>query len=592
MALPLFGIAVFLMTLQLLEASSAHDDLVVLTKKGRVRGLPVSVPGGEVSAFLGIPYAEPPLRSLRFKRPVPSKAWQGVLETTRFSPACFQPVDTSFPGFLGVEMWNPNMGMSEDCLYLNVWVPQPRPHLAPVMVWIYGGGFTTGTTSLSMYDGRFLSHTEGVVVVSMNYRLGPLGFLVLQGSADVRGNMGLFDQRLALQWVAENIEAFGGDPQSVTLFGESAGAGAIGFHLLSQGSHNLFTRAILQSGSVNAPWAIVPPQEAWNRSLELARLLGCPLDARIETCLRNVPPNDLVNRQFEVVKIRPLISIAFPPTIDSDFLSDLPEALLQVGRLKKADLLLGLTRDEGTFFLVYGAPGFSITNESLITREDFLKGVEATIPSFSQISQEAVVFQYTDWTDEFSGEKNRNMMNHIVSDYYFSCPMLDFSRKSAAFGSRVFMYFFEHRSSRNPWPKWMGVMHGEEIEFVFGLPLNSSLGYTKEEEAMSRRMMKHWATFARTGNPNSQGSEWPPFTAEKQEYISLNTDVLKVQRMLKAQKCKLWDSFLSKLEVITVGMDKAELQWKSQFQRWYSYMLDWRNQFAEYSARKQQCVLP
>ncbi|KAL4646981.1 cholinesterase-like [Arapaima gigas] len=592
MMVPLLSITIFLLALQLLGASSVHDELTVLTKQGKVQGVSLSVPGGYVSAFLGIPFAEPPLGSLRFKRPVPRKVWTGTLETKRFSQACFQPVDTTFPGFWGAEMWNPNTEMSEDCLYLNVWVPRPRPRLAPVMVWIYGGGFSTGTASLPMYDGRFLSHTEGVVIVSMNYRLGPLGFLVLRDSVDVQGNMGLFDQRLALQWVAGNIEAFGGNPRSVTLFGESAGAGAVGFHVVSQGSHGLFNRAILQSGSVNAPWAIIPPAEAWNRSLELARLLGCPPGADVETFLRNAPPEKLVNQQFEVVNVKPLVSIAFPPTIDGDFLSDLPEVLVHTGRFKDADLLLGLNKDEGSYFLVYGAPGFSKMNDSLISREDFLNGVKATMPSFSNISQEAIVLQYTDWTDEFNVEKNRNALNHIVGDLFFTCPMLDFAHSAAAFGRRVFMYFFEHRSSINPWPEWMGVMHGYEIEFVFGLPLNDNLGFTDKEKAMSRRMMKHWANFARTGNPNGGGAEWPEFSAEKQEYVSLNTNDLKVQRMLKAQECKLWHSFVPKLEMITVSVDEAEVQWKTQFQHWHSYMTEWKNQFADYNLRKQQCGTP
>ncbi|XP_009458843.1 PREDICTED: cholinesterase-like, partial [Nipponia nippon] len=187
-----------------------------------------------VTAFLGIPYAEPPLGHLRFRPPRPARPWHGVLDASSHHHACYQAVDTMFPGFGGSEMWNPNREMSEDCLYLNVWVPVPRPSAAvPVLVWIYGGGFYSGAASLDVYDGRYLAAAEGVVVVSMNYRVGALGFLALPGHPEAPGNVGLLDQRLALRWVRDNVGAFGGDAGAVTLFGESAGAASVGLHLLS-----------------------------------------------------------------------------------------------------------------------------------------------------------------------------------------------------------------------------------------------------------------------------------------------------------------------------------------------------------------------
>ncbi|XP_048837413.1 cholinesterase-like isoform X2 [Brienomyrus brachyistius] len=574
--------------LQLLAVSHAEDQLTILTKQGSVLGLQVPVPGGQVSAFLGIPYADPPVGDLRFKQPIPRKPWSGVWEATRYSHSCHQPLDTSFPGFLGSEMWNPNTEMSEDCLYLNIWMPHPKPTRASVMVWIYGGGFSTGSASLPLYDGRFLSHTEGVLVVSMNYRLGPLGFLALPGSMDVLGNAGLFDQRLALQWVAENIESFGGDPGSVTLFGESAGAAAVGFHVLSPGSRGLFARAILQSGTLNAPWAAIPLEEAQDRSMALARLLGCLPEpgVDVESCLRSMQPTDLVNRQNDVVKL-PLVGTTFPPTVDGVFLTDLPKVLLQFGQFSTSNLLLGVNRDEGAYFLPYGAPGFSIMHESLISREDFLVGVALALPGFSQISQEAVVLQYTDWEDEFSGCKNRDALNHVVGDHFFTCPLLDFVRTFAGFGNKAFVYYFGQRSSRNPWPQWMGVMHGYEIEFVFGLPLNLSLGYTEEEEAVSRKMMKLWANFAKTGSPTTSGSEWPPFEGVRQEYVSLDADPLKIERFLRAKQCKLWNSFLDKLQAITASVNEVEQQWKKEFQRWASFMRSWKIRFGDYTAQKQ-----
>ncbi|XP_030621090.1 cholinesterase-like [Chanos chanos] len=586
-----------------LESTAGQDELVISTTSGRVRGMWAPVPGGSgpVATFLGIPYAKPPVGGLRFRPPEPPAPWKGVREATQFSSSCYQQIDALFPGFTGAEMWNPNTRMNEDCLYLNVWTPspglqEPTMPLSPVMVWIYGGGFSTGTASLDVYDGRFLSQLEHVVVVSMNYRLGALGFLSLPESEGIRGNAGLLDQRLALRWVAENVASFGGDPSSVTLFGESAGAASAGFHLLSPGSQGLFNRAILQSGTPNAVWPAVEPVQIWNRSLTLARLLDCPLGPsadEVETCLQGVKPEEIIKHQSSVVPALMPMGHPFTATVDGDFLLEMPELLIQSGRFLKTDILLGVNRDEGTYFLVYGSPGFSIHHQSLIDREQFMEGLTWNLPGFSQMALEAVAFQYTDWTDERNGQKNRDALGWLVGDHYISCPLLDFARLYTQFGGRARVYHFEHRASVSPWPEWIGVMHGDEIGFVFGRPLNSTLGYLKEEVAMSRRIMRRWANFARKGNPSLEDSDWPLFTLEQQEYITLNTSTPKTLRMLRAQQCKFWGSFLPKLQEVTVSFDEVESHWRAQFHRWLSYMLDWKNQFNDYSSvKKQHCQSP
>ncbi|KAK5608743.1 hypothetical protein CRENBAI_020957 [Crenichthys baileyi] len=399
-----------LLLLPILTASFAtQDDLVISTTYGKVQGKLLSVPNGEVRAFLGIPYAKPPLGTLRFHAPEPVEKWEGVKEAKKLPNSCYQLPDTTYPGFKGAEMWNPNTPLSEDCLYLNVWSPNfnktKSPTLAPVLVWIYGGGFVTGTSSLDLYQAHFLSKAEGVVVVSMNYRVGAFGFLSLPDNKNIQGNAGLLDQRLALKWVANNIAAFGGDPSKVTIFGESAGSASVGFHLLSPGSHSLFQRAVMQSGSPNAPWATITQSEV----------------------------------------------------------------MLNGSNLPKKELMIGLNKDEGTFLLPYGMPGFSNTGQSLISRNDFLK-------------------------------------------------------------------------------VWMGVMHGYEIEFVFGMPLNASLGYTNNERNMTKKFMKHWANFARTGNPGLDGVAWPVFTAERQEYITLNYNLPEQKRMMRAKECHLWKKLLPPIQ--------------------------------------------
>lgn len=597
--------------------SQSEADLIVQTRTGRVRGVRLPVPDRSyVTSFLGIPFAEPPLGKRRFRPAEPKRPWTGVYEANAYPNACYQVVDTSFPGFPGSEMWNPNREMSEDCLYLNVWVPSsPRPHNLTVMVWIYGGGFYSGSSSLDVYDGRYLAHSETVIVVSMNYRIGAFGFLALHGSSEAPGNVGLLDQRMALQWVQDNIHFFGGNPKQVTIFGESAGGASVGYHLLSPDSRPTFTRAILQSGVPNCPWASVSPAEARRRATLLGKLVGCNggNDTELVDCLRSKTPQELIDQEWQVLPWSALFRFSFVPVVDGEVLPDTPEAMLNSGNFKDTQILLGVNQDEGSYFLLYGAPGFSKDNESLISREDFLEGVKLSVPHANDIGLEAVVLQYTDWMDEDNGLKNRDAMDDIVGDHNVICPLAHFARSyaqhnalkanmgGAGFGvmnsggnsqGGVYLYLFDHRASNLAWPEWMGVIHGYEIEFVFGLPLEKRLNYTLEEEKLSRRMMRYWANFARTGNPNEvgdRGKRWPVFTVSEQKHIGLNTEPLKIHKGLRNQMCAFWNRFLPRLLNITDNIDEAERQWKVEFHRWSSYMMHWKSQFDHYS-KQERCT--
>uniref|UniRef100_A0A3Q1HDI2 Carboxylic ester hydrolase n=1 Tax=Anabas testudineus TaxID=64144 RepID=A0A3Q1HDI2_ANATE len=545
---------------------SAPDNLIINTENGKVQGKLLSVPGGNVRAFLGIPYGKPPTGKLRFRAPEPAESWEGVKDATKFPNSCYQIPDTSLPGFQGAEMWNPNTPLSEDCLYLNVWSPhfnKTQRQLSPpvaVLVWIYGGGFVMGTSSLDIYDGRFLSKSEGVVVVSMNYRLGPLGFLSLPDNKNIRGNAGLQDQRLALQWVANNIAAFGGDPTKVTIFGESAGSLSVAFHLLSPGSQSLFQRAMMQSGSPNTFWGTISLNEAWDRSLMLATSLGCSTSdpAHLEACLQQADAGEITSKQNDVITQPSILVLPFLPVVDGDFIPDKPEVLLSTGSLPKKELVLGLNKDEGTYFLIYGVPGFNITGQNPITRDVFLHGVTLAMGDGSDVARGAALFQYTDWADVNNGMKNRDSLGSLIGDQLFVCPVLEFAQRYSQRGGKTFVYLFDHRSSNNPWPEWMGVIHGYEIEFIFGMPLNTSMGYTKNEVNMTMKIMKHWANFARTGNPSIDGANWPVFTAERQQYITLNYNHPEQKSMLRAKECHLWDKLIPNIQEVSVGEEEGQ----------------------------------
>ncbi|XP_007946910.1 cholinesterase [Orycteropus afer afer] len=589
----------FLLLCVLIKKSHTEEDIVIATKSGRVRGMNLPVLGGTVTAFLGIPYAQPPLGRLRFRKPQPLTKWSNIWNATKYANSCYQNVDQTFPGFLGSEMWHPNTDLSEDCLYLNVWIPTPKPKNATVMVWIYGGGFQTGTSSLYVYDGKFLARVERVIVISMNYRVGALGFLALPGNPEAPGNIGLFDQQLALQWIQKNIAAFGGNPKSVTLFGESAGAASVSFHLLSPRSHPFFTRAILQSGSSNAPQVVMSLYEAKNRTLTLAKFLGCSRENETEIikCLQNKDPQEIL---LNVLSNESLVSVTFGPTVDGDFLTDMPDMLLQLGQFKKTQILVGVNKDEAASLLVssasllvYRIPWFSKDNSSIITRRQFQAGLNIFFPEVSDFGKESILFYYTDWVDDQRPEHYRKALQDVVGDYNIICPALEFTKMFSELENNAFFYYFEHRSSKLPWPEWMGVLHGYEIEFVFGLPLERRANYTRAEEILSRSIMKSWANFAKYGNPagtQNNSTRWPVFKSTEQKYLSLNTESSRIYTKLRAQQCRFWTQFFPKVLEMTGNIDEAEQEWKAGFHRWNNYMMDWRNQFNDYTSKKESCA--
>lgn len=577
-------------------ATAAADRPLVATRKGLVRGITQKVVTGKfVDAFLGIPFARPPLGAYRFRHPQPAQSWSGELDASKMPNSCYQVNDTFFGAhFLGTSIWNANTPLSEDCLYLNIWTPfgvanttLATPTTAqtnadtgyrsagggstggtskkPVLVWIFGGGFYSGTSSLAIYEGGVLASEEEVIVVSMNYRVSALGFLYF-GRPDSPGNAGMFDQLMALQWINDNIHQFGGDPNRVTLFGESAGAVSVALHLLSPLSRNLFAQAILQSGAATCPWGYKEPREIMDNGLQLAQLLNCPanqtdLDSVLE-CLLVAKPMDLVSK--EVGHTRAILNFPFVPVVDGSFLIESPVESLAKKNFKQANILLGSNYDEGNSFLIYlpqfnscpsdnsnnnkevepqstSAPADANSwsqqqlapsgesgeqhkqqaseenttsaelesamkackpNEFLsLTRDDFLSVLRDGLNPFAEhpMGKEAILYEYSNWNNPQDSISNYDALDKIAGDYYFTCHVNEFAYQYANSSNSVYMYYFKQRSSMSPWPKWMGVLHADEINFVFGEPLNQLLNYTAKEVELSKRMMRYWANFAKFG---------------------------------------------------------------------------------------------
>jgi acetylcholinesterase len=587
---------------QKIKHKATHfDDLVVNTENGYVRGrafyadhhleLGYTQYGRKkyrVNAWLGIPYAEKPLGSLRFKRPVPVKNWNDILDATEMPNTCYQLPDTVISGFEGVEMWNPNTNISEDCLYLNIWTPHPRPKKAAVMVWIYGGGFTSGTSTLKVYDPKiFVSETQ-VIYISIQYRLSIFGYLYLDHE-DAPGNQGLLDQYMALKWIHNNVQFFGGDNTKITIYGESAGSVSVSMHLLSRLSSNLFNNAIMESGTALADWATLKNSEAIKRGTEILETMGCKGNITdIIECAQKIEPKTALEKSDEHYFSKATHGIAqytFVPVVDNYFLEDEPINLLNRGKFKKCPILTGVNKDEGNWFFVYSFPEYrNLTEGPVVDYENFkvfLTSLFHFYPQFPSTSspaiQNAVLYRYTNWDNVHNLKKNFENLDDAAGDFHFVCPTVDFANIYAINDQPVYFYQFTQRNSRHFWPDWLGVMHGDEIAFVFGEPIHPANNYTEGERVLAKKMLKYWSNFAKYNNPNGPTSssqeeilranmfyktqtlsqrieEWPryeiKFNIERDQqraYLILDAKGISSNYNIRAEYCSFWGSFLPNL---------------------------------------------
>ncbi|XP_022105590.1 acetylcholinesterase-like [Acanthaster planci] len=547
-----------------------------------------------IDVFKGIPFAEPPVGQLRFRPPVAKGPWDGTYDATYFRHACVQDPSQ----VIGATK-------SEDCLHLNIFAPKPAvPGGAAVMVWIHGGGFVVGSGIESIYRGQALVALGDVIIVTINYRLNVFGFLTTDDET-LPGNIGLMDQALALEWIKENIAAFGGDNSSITIFGESAGSSSVGSHVLSERSRGLFNRAIMESGTMMSSWAFSENKDMLRKqAFDIGERLGCSTSESqaLVDCMREKDASELY------VASDPS-TFRGPVVVDGTFLVDTPMNLYATGRYNHADLLMGTNRDEGTLFLLYSPLFLDYLNSKeppKVTRKDFdeLLASDIYLGASPQI-QDAIRMQYIDWSQaDYDDHDYFRSYVDFGADFYFACGTDQVARFHFQAGDNVFLYQMTHVPSLSLYnlpgggPGWLGCGHGEDISFIFGLPFLPEtaalyFNFTDEERALSVEFMKFWTTFAKTGNPDrrAQGSNppsqrdfWPRFTVPELEYkvLSLN---LTTSRALKSDYCHFWNTYVPQLQTMLDEMDVAEREWKQAFSTWkYTDMVDWRKEFTEYKA--------
>lgn len=464
---------------------------VVATPVGDVRG------GEEdgVWSFRGVPYARAGGGVDRWRRPEPPERWSGVRDALAWGPVAPQnpPVPgTSFEG-------DPTAA-AEDCLNLNVWTPGLDDRRRPVMVWVHGGSFVGGTGASRLYDGATLARRGDVVVVTINYRLGALGFLAHRALADTDGtfaNWGMLDQLAALGWVAEAIGAFGGDPDRVTVFAESAGAISLAGLLTTDAAGRLFHRAVLQSG----PPAVATEGWSAGQAERLARILGVPLE---RADLGPVPADALVEGVNRLAAAGgPAVGLHLMPTLDGRLLGDDPTGALAAGAAARVPLLVGTNRDEARFFLLAERGGI---DEAALAARCGQLAEPAAVPEVIGAYRAARVAR-REPADPF------DVWAALVTDAVFRVPALRLLEAHAAHGPG-YAYLFDWVS---PFlGEALGSCHALEIPFVFGTVRDPGVGAFSgsgpDAVAVSDRMQDAWLAFARTGEPATEAlGPWPPY---------------------------------------------------------------------------------
>ncbi|HVF89421.1 MAG TPA: carboxylesterase/lipase family protein [Blastocatellia bacterium] len=504
---------------------------IVKTDAGSISGAELGEDRG-VRVYKGIPFAAPPVGNLRWKPPQPVKAWTGVRECTAFGAACPQ-ID------LLERLYGQKLGpTSEDCLYLNVWTPSKKSSdRLPVMVWIHGGSYTMGSGATAAYDGEALAR-QGVIVVTINYRLGPFGFfahpeLSKESSHGSSGNYGLLDQIASLQWVRRNIASFGGDPSRVTVFGESAGAGSICYLMSSPLAKGLFHRAIAQSGSafgqnrhLRETWYGLEPMEKVGE--RVAAQLGCDKEKDVLSALR-------AKSSDELLKGSNLASSfffsdggnRFAPIVDGWVIPDDPGAIFLAGKQNSVPLISGTNADEGTIFML------SLQFKEVKEYDDIVRRL------YGEYADDVLALYPVKSPSEIKG-----MLNRIVTDSAFVNGARISVRAMSRANPNTYLYHFTHVVQVARFAG-LGAFHASEIPFVFKTLNTARTQVTDVDRALADKMSAYWVRFAATGDPGGEGpAAWPRYTTERDQHMEFG-DTVSVKSGLRKSGADLFERIAS-----------------------------------------------
>jgi len=476
-----------------------HDPVRV--EQGLLSGAQGTRPG--VQAYKGIPFAMPPIGDMRWKAPKPPASWQGVRKAAQFSPVCYQ---TPYPK--SSIYYNDPEPMSEDCLYLNVWTAaKSNKERRPVMVWIHGGALTRGSGSLSYYDGDALA-AKGVVLVTINYRLGLFGFfahpeLTKESDRNTSGNYGLLDQLAALEWVQKNIAAFGGDPKRVTIFGESAGSWSVNYLMATPLARGLFQRAIGESGGAFGVMKKLSELE------EAGRRFAGVSGAESLAALRSKPAEQL---------LKVSASADFSPNVDGWLLPEDVYTIFANGKENQVPLIAGSNADEGKSLMPPPPPDVT---------KFFARQAESR---FGPKAMEFLKLYPADSKDQATAAFYASFR-----DYVFGWQMRTWARMTTKNArSKAFLYYFD-RVPPGPGSALLGAFHASEIAYVFE-NLLPPRPWEDVDHKLAETMSSYWVNFATSGDPNGNGLEhWPAYQSSSDVALELGDHVAPVTDLHKAQ---------------------------------------------------------
>jgi len=502
---------------------------IVETRYGRVEG---SEQDG-LQVFRGIPFAAPPVGPLRFAAPRPPEPWAGVRDCTAYGGSAPQPpIMLPLPGM--------DVGpQDEDCLYLNVWTPAPDGARRPVMVWVHGGAFVIGSGSQTIYDGSTLARRGDVVVVTLNYRLGALGFLHLAELCPEVGavsNCGLRDQVAALGWVRDHIEAFGGDPEAVTIFGESAGGMSVGTLLGTPSATGLFARAIPQSGAAHNHHG---PDTATRVAEHLLQTLGtAPADAA--RVLREIPADKLRDAQAQVsLSLGTRIGLLpFQPVVDGELLPEPPLEAVRSGLSAGVALLVGTNRDEWKLFGFLDPAIQGLDDAGLCERvARFTEDPGALVEAYRKAGEAAG-----------NATEPKDLYFAIETDRVFRIPANRLAEAQHPHGTPVFFYRYDWEAGFGG--GMLGACHAVELPFVFGATGVEGADFFSATGPAAERMaevtMDTWLAFARKGDPSHAelpGARFEPWDPERRATLIFGSELRAADDPASAQRIA-WDGLL------------------------------------------------
>ncbi|KAL0965534.1 hypothetical protein UPYG_G00282540 [Umbra pygmaea] len=531
-----------------LRSASAATLGVVYTEGGMVEGKKINTDGlfRTMDVFKGIPFADKPGK---FEKPKPHPGWDGVLKATEFKPRCMQ-----------LTLLQTDIRGQEDCLYLNIWVPQGRSVSTglPVMIWLYGGGFLVGGSSGAnfldnyLYDGEEIANRGNVIVVTLNYRVGTLGFLS-SGDASGPGNYGLWDQHAAIAWVHRNIRAFGGDPNNITVFGESAGAASVSLQTLSPHNKGLIRRAISQSGVGLCPWAVNEKPRPFAEMV--AEKVGCPKDDQMMACLKLVDAQALTMAGtlfLDGSTSNPIVhNLALSPVVDGDFLPEDPANLFH--NAADIDYIAGINSMDAHLFT-----GMDIPNVNSVLAEVPVSDVKLLLDSLTMKGEAATNSAFTEYTADWGAKPSQETIKKTVvaieTDFIFLVPtqVSLYLHASNAKSARTYSYMFSEPNrmagALRPYPSWMEADHADDLQYVFGKPFTTPLAYWPRHRSVSKYFIAYWTNFARTGDPNQGESNvpvtWPAYTTSGQSYLEINSSMDKnyVHEKMRVRFVNWWSN--------------------------------------------------